>query len=148
MLRPRHGFQSALSYPFSVISPLVSLSLSSLSLSLWIAQTAAHTVMIPPTLSLSLSLSLSLPLSLPAPHWVFQLWLLFVHTKTKPTVGRMHIPDRKWGDIDLSSLSVSHTHTHPDARGSNVYHNSTNHHNRQTQHFPFPPSLSLSLIKG
>lgn len=94
---PCHSLQSALSYPFSVISPLP----------LWKAQTAAHTVIIPPTLSLSL-----LP-----PHWGFLLWLLFVRTKTKPTVRRMFNSDRKWEDTDLSSLSLSlylalsHTHS-------------------------------------
>lgn len=95
---PCHSLQSALSYPFSVISPLP----------LWKAQTAAHTVIIPPTRSLSLSL---LP-----PHWGFLLWLLFVRTKTKPTVRRMFNSDRKWEDTDLSSLSLSlylaHIHTH------------------------------------
>lgn len=95
---PCHSLQSALSYPFSVISPLP----------LWKAQTAAHTVIIPPTLSLLLSL---LP-----PHWGFLLWLLFVRTKTKPTARRMFNSDRKWEDTDLSSLSLSLylalTHTH------------------------------------
>lgn len=108
MLRSRHGLQSALSYPFSVIPPSISLSLHlSLSLSL---KMAVHSVMIPPTLSLSLFLSACHPTGFSCSDYC-----LFIEKQNPLWGGFTILTENEETEIyhfsSLLSVSLSHTHT-------------------------------------
>lgn len=122
MLRSRHGLQSALSYPFSVIPPSISLSL----------KMAVHSVMIPPTLSLSLFLSACHPTGFSCSDYC-----LFIQKQNPLWRGCTILTENEETDLSFLFLfiSLSHTDTHtcPNAASNGYQNKPKNHHKRKTQ---------------
>lgn len=146
MLWLHHGLQSALSYPFSVISsPLSSLPPS---LPLFSAQTASHTVLwfhplplsaCPPTGSPSSDYCLFIQKQNP---WLEGCTILAENEETQ--IYRVFL------SLSLLALSLSYSHTgtrtHTDAIGSNGYHNSALNHQHTDTTIPASPQSGIILF--